>query len=297
MNLLKKNSLKDILFIFWLYTLLVILWGAWVRISHSGDGCGNHWPLCGGTLVPTENLQKTWIEYFHRMMSGLYGIFVIILYFKIKKMKFSKWTHRLNLALFFLMISEALLGAILVKKELVTMNDSILRLIVMSFHQLNSFVLTGVTFLLYYFIKHENSLMQDAKSHDSKIQQQHWLLILFLILPITGAIAALSTTLFPTISLWQGIAEDFQHNSHLFIRLRVLHPAFALITTTTFISWCFYNGRSRLGGEFLIALAVGVITLLTLSPTALKLTHLLIAHLLWARVLQLWASLPDSSKR
>ena len=71
-----KKNISNLLFAFWLYTIIVILWGAWVRISHSGNGCGDHWPLCGGEFIPTEATAKTWIEYSHRMMSGLYGLIV-----------------------------------------------------------------------------------------------------------------------------------------------------------------------------------------------------------------------------
>ena len=34
------------------YNVAVILWGAYVRATGSGAGCGNHWPLCNGEIVP-----------------------------------------------------------------------------------------------------------------------------------------------------------------------------------------------------------------------------------------------------
>ena len=141
------NLFSKVLFYFWLYTLAVILWGAWVRISHSGDGCGNHWPLCSGDLIPNFSQTKTWIEYTHRLMTGLYGVVVVLIFFKIKKNISDTFIKKLGWWFLGLMISEALLGALLVKGELVTTNDSISRLIVMIFHQLNSFLLTGTTFL------------------------------------------------------------------------------------------------------------------------------------------------------
>jgi len=45
------------------YSILVILWGAYVRISFSGDGCGDHWPLCHGEVIPTAPSVKTLIEF------------------------------------------------------------------------------------------------------------------------------------------------------------------------------------------------------------------------------------------
>ena len=32
------------------YNLVVILWGAFVRATGSGAGCGSHWPLCNGEV-------------------------------------------------------------------------------------------------------------------------------------------------------------------------------------------------------------------------------------------------------
>ena len=40
------------------YNLLVIVWGAYVRASGSGAGCGNHWPLCNGVVVPNAPLPE-----------------------------------------------------------------------------------------------------------------------------------------------------------------------------------------------------------------------------------------------
>lgn len=285
MKQLDTKKYSQIIFYFWMYTLLVILWGAWVRISHSGDGCGDHWPLCGGEFVPTFNQGKTWIEYFHRLMSGSYGLFVIYFFFKIKKSIVTSFTRKLSTGLLILMISEAILGAILVKGQLVTTNDSFIRLIVMTFHQLNSFLLTGITFLFYLALKNEPS---EVKITTYKP------FIFFILLAVSGAIAALSTTLFPSISLFQGILNDFSSDSHVFVRLRILHPLLAVIIATSFVVWLYSKNQSRAALEFLFAIFIGVVTLLTLSPVYLKLAHLLIAHLLWARLFYLFVNSPDS---
>ena len=59
------------------YTILIIAWGAWVRISGSGDGCGDHWPLCKGEAVPIGESVKTWIEVSHRYSTALFGLLVL----------------------------------------------------------------------------------------------------------------------------------------------------------------------------------------------------------------------------
>lgn len=283
----QNSKWASFLYFLWVYTLLVILWGAWVRISHSGDGCGDHWPLCDGEFIPDFTDKKTWVEFSHRMMSGLYGLIVIYIFFKFRK-NASALLRKLNWLLLTFMTSEALLGAALVKGKLVTVDDSFLRLFVMSLHQINSFMLTGVTYLFYLSLKRSD---QSAKI------RYPWLLLLFVCLPLTGAIASLSTTLFPSISLWQGILQDFSTNNHLFVKLRIIHPALATLISCSFIAWCFSKNMNRLAFEFMAAAMIGVITLLTLSPVHLKLAHLLIAHALWARLIYTLVSLPDSNKR
>lgn len=282
-----KTFWPRMLYTLWLYTLLVILWGAWVRISHSGDGCGDHWPLCGGNYIPDLSQKKTWIEYSHRLTSGFCGLLVIGIFFSLRKSS-NGLVRKFNWLLLGLMSSEALLGAVLVKSQLVILNDSVLRLLTMSLHQLNSFLLTGTTFLFYLILK-KNTV---------ELKLKHpYLLLGFVILPLTGAVAALSTTLFPSVSLWQGILQDFSENTHLFVKLRVLHPLLASLIACAFMAWCYAENLNRLAAEFLVAMVIGFVTLLTLSPAYLKLTHLLIAHLLWARLLYTLVSLPDSNKR
>lgn len=281
---MKASGWSRWLMILWIYTLVVILWGAWVRISHSGAGCGDHWPLCSGELIPDLSDKKTLTEYLHRLTSGLYGLAVLVVYFCLRKSS-DQNVRRLNRFLICFMISEALLGALLVKGELVTVNDSVTRLFVMALHQINSFMLTGISYLLYLAYREGPIQLQVNKT----------LALLFLLLPISGAIAALSTTLFPSISLWQGILQDFSTDTHLFVRLRIVHPALALIISFVFIYRCFQKEQHRLAYEFILAVGIGLATLLTLSPLYLKLAHLFLAHALWARVLQTFVKRPDSS--
>ena len=62
-----------------LFCLPVIVWGAFVRASSSGDGCGSHWPLCDGQVIPAPRSLKLVIEFTHRTMSGLFGLAVAAL--------------------------------------------------------------------------------------------------------------------------------------------------------------------------------------------------------------------------
>lgn len=279
----QEKKTQKALLIFWIYTLIVIFWGAWVRISHSGDGCGDHWPLCQAEFVPDLTQKKTFIEYFHRLMTGAYGLIVLFIFFKLRNHA-RELVRKLNVSLLVLMITEALIGALLVKLSLVTVNDSYMRLLFMILHQLNSFMLTGVTYLLFKAINPEFNFKPSKK------------LLLFLVVSVTGAIAALSVTLFPSISLLQGIIDDFSHDSHIFIKLRIVHPFLASTIMSGFMIWLFMKNQTRFAMEILFAMFIGVITLATLSPVGLKIAHLGIAHVLWARFLSLnWNTLKAKS--
>ncbi len=285
-----KNAAK---FLF-VYTLLVILWGAWVRISHSGDGCGEHWPLCHGQFVPVAVDQgltagKTWVEYTHRLMSGLYGIFVFALWFFIIR-HISK-THPARTAahaVLFFTITEALLGAKLVLFGLVSQNASWFRTLAMSLHQFNSLLLTGSVALLVYSLSSNRFYWRPRTAFVS---------LVFICIAVSGAWAALASTLFPSETLWEGLLKDFAPDSHHLLRMRVLHPLSAVL------------GGGGLAGFFWMkslddgpdrkmytqtalaifgAIVFGVLTLFFLAPVWMKVAHLAIGHLLWALLLR-WA--------
>ena len=48
------------------YNVAVILWGAVVRATSSGAGCGDHWPLCNGVVLQSNPRLATLIELAHR---------------------------------------------------------------------------------------------------------------------------------------------------------------------------------------------------------------------------------------
>jgi cytochrome c oxidase assembly protein subunit 15 len=175
------------------YTLIVILWGAWVRISHSGDGCGDTWPLCHGQVIPDAQQNKTWVEFAHRIMSGLFGFLVIYLFWRGRKLfAHGEIIRRALLATLVFTITEALLGAKLVLFHLVGNNDSAFRLFAMSLHQINSMLLSGSVALVVLFAGPLPQSLQNLPPH-SKAVKSKWsagFLILFLGVAVTGGFAA-----------------------------------------------------------------------------------------------------------
>lgn len=276
------------------YTILVILWGAWVRISHSGDGCGNSWPKCQGEFIPDLATKKTFTEYFHRLMSGFYGIWVFLLFL------FSRYLYSpasivrrtATLTLVF-MIIEALLGAKLVLFNLVGDNDSFFRAFTMSLHQINSLLLTGSIFLLFK-ATNENLIFKNKDF-------LKWPFLFVLLISISGAWAALSTTLFPSQGLWEGLLNDFQADSHFLVQLRVLHPILGLLLGGGLAIY-FYrislDKAPRLTSLIITTtVLIGIMTLLLKSPLFLKLSHLLFVHLSWIALLNYAVISLDSNKR
>ncbi len=273
------------------YTVLVIIWGAWVRISHSGDGCGNHWPLCDGLYIPTAPSQKTLIEYFHRLSSGFYGIFALGLAIAAYRVFPKKSAGRqVAIATFILMVIEALLGAALVLKGLVGENATIFRLSVMTLHQMNSLLLTGSTVILALVTKPDRSPVTIQISWKGLVTQgSNW--IIFMLIPATGAWAALANTLFPSKSLQEGLQKDLASDSPWILKLRIVHPILALVIGLALIYKFFKNSETTEGdlakanlqvaGALSIAVLFGILTLLSLSPVWMKLVHLTIAQLVW----------------
>jgi heme A synthase len=60
-------------------TYLLIVLGAVVRITGSGMGCGEHWPLCNGHLLPPLDDIGTVIEWSHRLVAALVSALVAAL--------------------------------------------------------------------------------------------------------------------------------------------------------------------------------------------------------------------------
>lgn len=288
------QKLRPILFLTVAYTILVILWGAWVRISHSGDGCGDTWPLCHGQLIPDAQRAKTWVEYGHRLMSGIYGILVFFIFICSRKTfqeghrskKYAGW-------LLFFCLLEALLGANIVLFKLVGSNDTFFRALVMGIHQVNSLLLTGVAALL--LLTSSEMIVHPPLRFPG---QAYWKYLLFLFVAMAGAWAALSSTLFPATDFNESLSKELSEGAPLMMRLRSLHPILALIFGTYMCLWMYKSVSTAQGflknaylqtcALWAFAILLGIFTLLLASPVILKLSHLFLAHILWISLLRIY---------
>jgi cytochrome c oxidase assembly protein subunit 15 len=264
-----------------LTNLAVVLWGAWVRITGSGAGCGEHWPDCNGAVIPRDASVQTLIEYTHRATSGIAMLLTLWLFVAAWRAYGSG--HRVRraagIALGFIIV-EALLGAGLVLLGLVADNASPARAVVMAIHLLNTlFLLGGMTMCAWW--------ATDTHPIDLQSPRRRSLLIgvgLFFAVGITGAIAALGDTLFPASSLLEGIAADLDPASHFLLNLRTLHPVVALLCAGWL--WSLATRWPSRPGRWLKALLAmqvlaGFANLALLAPGWLQLVHLLLADLAW----------------
>lgn len=290
------------------YNLLVIAWGAFVRASGSGAGCGAHWPLCNGVVVPHEPSTATLIEVSHRLTSGLAVVLVIaLLVVVMRSVPRGHPSRRAAIASTAFIFAEALIGAGLVLFELVAHDASMKRGLSMILHLSNTFLLLGALAITAWCLtpKAASDHPPPPRSGASSLVKPALYLALggILVLGASGAIAALGDTLFPSRSLVEGVAQDLSPVAHVFLRLRVLHPFLALgvgaivFAAATLTRVTATSPRVQLLSRvatvaFATQFAAGLMNLFLLAPVPMQLVHLLLADATWiSLVLLAWEAL------
>jgi len=268
----------------------VILWGAYVRATGSGAGCGANWPLCNGEVIPRAAGAEMLVEFSHRLTSGLALVAVVVL---------AVWTWRVaprphparaaaGWTVVF-MLTEAAVGAALVLFRLVADNASMARAMFMAVHLINTFVLVAALTLTAWFLSGGAPLRLRGRP-----ESLAWLLggaAAVLLTGVSGAVAALGDTLFPAGSLAEALAAELSATSHALIRLRLLHPLIAVIVAVGLIGGGLNlrgdrrPGLAGLGSAVamlaFVQVAVGFLNVLLLAPVWMQLVHLLLANALW----------------
>lgn len=282
------------------YNLLVVMWGAYVRASGAGAGCGSHWPMCNGEVIPRGAQIATLIEFTHRLTSGLALISVVIMLIWAFRSYEKKSIVRKGAVLSVVfMVIEALLGASLVLLEHVAHNKSIARGFSISLHLVNTFLLLAAIALTAWWASGGKAL----RFRNQGILFPAILIGLFgvIVLGATGAIAALGDTLFPATTFAEGLAQDFSSTAHIFLRLRIIHPFLAPVVAIYLVALAMFINLSRpdawmkrwsftLVGLIIAQLTIGLINLFLLAPIPLQLIHLLMADLTWIALVLLSAT-------
>lgn len=271
------------------YNIGVILWGAYVRATGSGAGCGNHWPLCNGEVLPRAEHVQTMIEFTHRVSSGIALLMVVGLWIAARFMLPRRHAARYAAgAATILMVNEALLGASLVLFEHVAQDKSLARVVSLSLHSANTMLLLGAIALAAFWM--HRPISRKAWSWSGALPAIVTMATV-LFAAATGAITALGDTLFPATSLGSAVAQDFSSASHYLLRLRIVHPLSAVVVTM-FVAWALMLFLPR-GGRLLKGLGVavgvalvaqiilGLLNFALLAPVWLQMVHLFAADVLW----------------
>jgi len=269
------------------YNLAVILWGAYVRATGSGAGCGAHWPLCNGEVIPRASGAEMLVEFSHRLTSGLALIAVVALAAAVFRSRPVDHPSRraAGWATFF-MLTEAGVGAALVLFRLVADNASMARAMFMAVHLVNTFVLLACLTLTAHFLTDGVPVRFSGRS--GRVAALATGFLGLFVVGVSGAIAALGDTLFPARSMAEALSADLSSTSHLLVRLRVLHPAIAIAVG---LSLAAVAHRFPLPpGDRRGRLASGFLSVVLLAPVWMQLVHLLLADLLWIAFVLLAAS-------
>jgi cytochrome c oxidase assembly protein subunit 15 len=277
------------------YLLFVILFGAWVRITGSGAGCGDHWPTCGGELVPRAPSLQTLIEYTHRITSGMLGLMALAL--PVWAFRLFPPRHRARraaLATFVLVMVEAGIGAGLVLKQLVASDASAARAMAVALHLTNTLLLTGAAALTVAFTRAELAAPvrglwpgRGTPGGAATLEAGGRLLIALLIglvlVAASGAVTALGDTLFP-------VSAGAEHpRDHFLVQLRVLHPLLACFMVCASVLCAVRFARFPRCRPWALGLGVtagaqlvaGALNIALSAPGWLQLAHLLGAQLAW----------------
>ena len=284
------------------YFIAVILWGSLVRATGAGAGCGNHWPLCNGTVMQHSASVITLIEFTHRITSGLSLFSVVgLLAWTFAGTVRGHLARTAAVASVAFTLIEALLGALLVKLGLTAQSQSPLRPAYLALHLTNTLLLLAALTLTAHLLSRRKGYLRGSVRLVAPFGAVAAVFVV-MIVGVTGSLAALGDTLFPASSLGLALAQDFSANSGWLVRWRWMHPTVAFLASILLI-WLLVRAAQRsthwdnraLSALLLLLLAavyaLGVLDVVLLAPLWMKVAHLLGADTLWATLVVLTARL------
>lgn len=291
------------------YFVAVILWGAVVRATGAGAGCGDHWPLCNGTVLQHSPRTDTIIELAHRITSGVsfFSAVGLLLWTFAGTARGHLARAAAAAAVGFTLI-EAILGALLVKLGLTAQSQSPLRAPYLALHLANTLLLLAALTLTAHLLGRRRGWRARDIRLVSPLASLSGIAAV-LVVGVTGSLAALGDTLFPARSLGSALRQDLSSASGWLVRWRWTHPTAATLAGL-FLIWILLRAvrrpaggdHRRLAGAVFALLAVqsvlGVADILLLAPVWMQVAHLLGADALWITLVVLTARLtlqPDEA--
>lgn len=289
------------------YNILVILWGAVVRATGSGAGCGKHWPLCQGVAIPHAEQIATLIEFSHRATSGIDVLLVIgLVWMAFRRFGRGHAVRRYAAASGFFTLTEGLVGAALVLFGEVGNNVSMGRVVVLSIHLVNTFMLLASLALTAWAASRQLSADAGAPQPHSASPGKGLYVVYgagiagAIAISITGTIAALADTLYPAKSLAEAFRWDFSGTTAPILHLRIIHPVVAVMVGGYLLVVAVMTLSSpgpasakrmarRLAGLILLQFVIGAANIVLLTPVYMQIVHLLVADLVWISLVLLTA--------
>jgi len=284
------------------YFMVVIMWGGLVRATGAGAGCGNHWPLCNGTVMQHSASAETMIEFTHRITSGISLLAVIgLAIWTFRRTERSHLARIAAVASVAFTLIEAVLGALLVKLGLTAQSQSPLRPAYLALHLTNTLLLLAALTLTAHLLGRSRGFLRKDVRVSAPFGAIAGILTIMAV-GVTGSLAALGDTLFPASSLGLALAQDFSASGGWLVRWRWTHPGIAF-AASIFLIWLLVRAARRttlwdnrgLSAFVLLALAaqylLGLLDVVLLAPVWLQVAHLLGADVLWAALVVLTARL------
>ncbi len=284
------------------YFIAVILWGTLVRATGSGAGCGDHWPLCNGTVMQHSPRVDTMIEFTHRITSGLSFFSAVgLLVWTFAGTVRGHLGRAASVTVVAFTLIEAVIGALLVKLGLTAQSQSPLRAPYLALHLTNTLLLLAALTLTAHLLSRRHGYTRDSIRLVAPFGAVAAVAVV-MIVGVTGSLAALGDTLFPATSLGSALAQDFSATSGWLVRWRWTHPTVAFFASIVLI-WLLVRASQRkaywdnrgLSAAVLLLLAaqyvLGVLDVVFLAPLWLQVAHLLGADVLWATLVVLAARL------
>ncbi len=272
------------------FNVAVVLWGAFVRATGSGAGCGNRWPSCGGSVLGTSANAQTIVEFTHRMTSGVALLMVAILVLWCwRATSKGHWARYSALLAAAVLVNEALLGAALVLLGHVAQDQSAGRILFLGLHFGNTLLLLAMLALTAAWLQRGTERFALIKNR-TEVSAVAAGLLAVLAIGTTGTVAALGDTVFPATSLHASLLQDFTSDSPALLHFRLLHPLLAVIAGA-YVIWVALKSSSRriwhsrpsvaLIILLFTEIGIGLLNVLLLAPVWLQILHMLVAETIW----------------
>jgi cytochrome c oxidase assembly protein subunit 15 len=282
------------------WTVAVVLWGAYVRATGSGAGCGNRWPLCDGDVVGASAKPQTIAEFTHRITSVISLLMVtglVVWCWRVTKK--GDWARYSTVLAAGFLANEALLGAALVLLKHVANDQSAGRILLLCLHSGNTFLLLAMLSLTAIWLSNGNRSFRFSRKW-REVSFIGVTLLTTMLAGIMGAVAALADTLFPSTSLHSSLMQDFGSVTPALLHFRLFHPPAALITAC-YVPWIVLRSstsRNRFSRSAIalvisvpVQIGVGIANVLFLAPVWLQIAHLFVADVLWVLLVVVSADL------